>query len=110
MVPPWATETEPGIDDSEDWTNNPGFYENIGLWTVNPGFYVFGEWTDEANPDFDDADTWKAFLIPTSNPAASFLGVSEAPEDFHLDPLDAILEPEEIQADCEDWIIEPEAD
>lgn len=81
----WTKETEPGTDDA-------------------------GEWTDETAPDYDDADTWKSSLVPTSNPGASFLGVSEAPEDLHLDPEDVELEPENVQADNEDWTIEAEPD
>lgn len=82
-------------------------------------------WTIDDEPDFDEADMWKAELKPgptassdpdaepatsANNMRASFLGASEAVEDLNLNPEDMQLEPELIQASDQDWTILSEAD
>ena len=82
----WATEDEPGVDDSDA-----------------------DNWTDDSEPAFTDQDAWKAYLSPVSSTesvrVASFLGVTEAAEDFHVDPEDVNLSPEYIQDDEEKWTV-----
>jgi len=59
---------------------------------------------------FDDRNTWQTKL-PSGVPGKdTFLGVSEAIEDLDLFPEDFYINPEDIQADSEDWNIFSEAE
>lgn len=82
----WATTDEPGVDDSDQ-----------------------DNWTDESEPAFTDQDEWSAWLNadPASGTArrATFMGVTEAAEDFHVDPEDVNLQPEYIQDDETQWTV-----
>jgi len=84
MATTWTVETEPGIVDS-------------------------GKWTNETDPAFDDSNLWCAYLNPDAAARNSFLGVTESPENFRVFPEDVLLEPEFVQEDETQWVIEPEA-
>jgi hypothetical protein len=62
-------------------------------------------WVDSQEPGFDDVDVWKAFINPDATASRSFLGVTEAAEDYHVDPEDVCLVPELVQDDETGWVI-----
>jgi len=86
------------IDDNEEWDTeslNTQFYSaEIAAWTS-----VFSDFT------FIDRDTWRTHL-PVGVPVKdTFLGVSEAPENMDVFLEDFYINPEDIQADSDDWTI-----
>ena len=86
MADTWTRADEPGVDDSDA-----------------------DNWTDASEPAFPDVDAWKAYQLPLSSTEdirrRAFIGVSEAAEDFHVDPMDVNLSPEYIQDDEEKWTV-----
>lgn len=91
------------IGEAQDWDDeslNTQFYTaEMSAWTT-----VFSDYT------FDDGNTWKTRLAPGIDLTRTFLGVSEAPEDLDLFPEEFYINPEDIQADSDDWVIFAEAD
>jgi hypothetical protein len=68
-------------------------------------------WYIEAEPGWTEVDSWSAWINPSvKSSRGSFLGVTEAVEDLHVNPEDMDLEPEYIQADEALWTIEKEGD
>lgn len=86
MARDWTVETEPGTSDS-------------------------GEWSTVAELGSSDSDEWTMWLNSSAVAnITSSLGVAEAVEDLHIAPEDMTLEPENIQDDDDDWVVEPEPD
>ena len=73
-------------------------------WTVEaePGVADSGSWTDETSPDFADSDKWCHWINPNASSKNSFLGVTEASEDYRVFPEDVTLEPEFVQNENRD--------
>ena len=61
------------------------------------------DWVVSTPPGSSDADVWKN--PDTANENIKFR--TSSPEEVHLNPEDMDLAPEEVQADCENWTIQP---
>lgn len=86
------------IDDNLEWDTeslNTEFYsEEMAAWTL-----AFTDYT------FADRIEWR-IRPPVGVPVKdTFLGVSEAPEDMDVFIEDFYINPEDIQADHDDWTI-----
>jgi hypothetical protein len=106
----WDVVVLPTVDDDgQDWITaleTQDFY----LWDVQAERTVAGDgmyWGLVAGPVASDAREWCAPVPETTAPRATFLGLTEAPEDYLVFPSDVELEPEFVQADQDQWYLLP---
>jgi hypothetical protein len=91
------------ITEAQAWDTeslNTQFYTvEVAAWAI-----AFSDFT------FADHDEWKTKLPVGIDKIRTFLGVSEAVENLDLFPEEFYINPEDVQADDEDWTIFVEAD
>ena len=74
--------------------------------TITDDITASGDWTTEADLTLAESRSWKTVLSTDAAKKDTFLGLSEAAEDFDINPEDVELAPELVQADRDEWTLE----